>query len=190
MSLPEVFSRITSALDHAGVAYMLSGSFASAYYGAPRSTQDVDIVIEATPEELRFFVESLSSNQYYVDLETALEADRRQSMFNVIDLAAGWKIDLIIRKSRSFSREEFGRRQLISLQGAPIFIATVEDVVIAKLEWSKLGHSRRQIEDVAAILRARSDSLDHSYLEKWIDELELRQQWGDARTQAGLIEPG
>jgi hypothetical protein len=39
MSAQDVFRRITAALDQAGIAYMLSGSFASAYYGAPRSTR-------------------------------------------------------------------------------------------------------------------------------------------------------
>jgi len=52
MSTSDVFQRITAALDRAGIAYMLSGSFASAYYGAPRSTQDIDLVIEATPAQL------------------------------------------------------------------------------------------------------------------------------------------
>ena len=71
MSVPEVFQRITAALNQAGIAYMLSGSFASAYYGAPRSTQDIDLVIEATPAQLRAFVQGLPSNEYYVDVDAA-----------------------------------------------------------------------------------------------------------------------
>jgi hypothetical protein len=59
MSVSEVSRRITSALDLAGIAYMLSGAFASAHYGAPRSTQDIDLVIAATPAQLRAFVQSL-----------------------------------------------------------------------------------------------------------------------------------
>ena len=147
MTSSEVFRRITTALEQAGVAYMLSGSFASAYHGAPRSTQDIDIVIAANPEQLRTFVWSLPSGEYYADLDAALEAHTRQSLFNVIDLATGWKIDLIIRKSRAFSQEEFARRQLVNVQGLPLFVASAEDVVIAKLEWSKLAQSQRQIED-------------------------------------------
>ena len=42
MSVSEVFHRITSALDEAGIAYMLAGSFASAYYDVPRTTLDID----------------------------------------------------------------------------------------------------------------------------------------------------
>lgn len=188
MILPEVLQKITTALDRAGILYMLSGSFASAYYGAPRSTQDIDLVIAATPAQLRAFVQGLSSDTYYSDLDAALEAHKRQSQFNVIDQATGWKIDLIIRKSRAFSDEEFSRRRLVDLEGAPLFVATAEDVVIAKLEWSKLAQSQRQIEDVAAILRVRSGSLDDSYLERWIVELGLKKEWNDARRAAGLAD--
>jgi hypothetical protein len=180
MSVPDVFRRITKALGQAGIGYMLSGSFASAHYGVPRSTQDIDLVIEASPAQLRAFVESLSGNEYYADLDSALGAHKRQSMFNVIDLATGWKIDLIIRKSRAFSQEEFRRRQRASLHDVSLFVASAEDVVISKLEWAKLAQSRRQIEDAAAILRIRWDALDHSYLEKWIVELDLKMEWDDA----------
>src|ERR1700693_1403167 len=181
MSVPEVFRRMTAGLNRSGIAYMLSGSFASAYYGAPRSTQDIDLVIVATPAQLRAFVEGLSSAEYYADLDAALEAHRRQSLFNVIDLATGWKIDLIIRKSRAFSEEEFRRRQQFNLEDIPLFVASAEDAVVSKLEWAKLAQSQRHIEDVAGILRMRWELLDHSYLEKWILELGLKTQWNDAR---------
>ena len=188
MSAPQVFQRITAALDQAGIAYMLSGSFASAYYGAPRSTQDIDLVIAATPAQLRAFVQSLPSDEYYADLDAALAAHKRQSLFNVIDLATGWKIDLVIRKSRAFSQEEFRGRQLVNLQGLPLYVARAEDVVVSKLEWSKLAQSQRHIEDVAGILRIRWESLDRSYLEKWIVELGLEKEWHDARHAAGVSE--
>jgi hypothetical protein len=186
MSVQEVFKRITKALDRAGIAYMLTGSFASAYYGAPRSTQDIDLVIEATPVQMRTFIQGLASDEYYADLDEALEAHKRRSMFNVIDLATGWKIDLIVRKSRAFSQEEFRRRQLVNLQGLPLFVASAEDVVVAKLEWAKLAQSKRHIEDVAGILRMRWESLDRAYLEKWTLALGLETEWNDARSAADI----
>jgi hypothetical protein len=188
MSIQDVFQRITSALDQAGIAYMLSGSFASAYYGAARSTQDIDFVIHATSEQLRSFIGALPPSEYYADLDSALEAHQRQSMFNVIDQATGWKIDFIIRKSRPYSQEEFRRRQRVTLHGVALFMTTAEDAVISKLEWAKLAQSRRQIEDSAAILRARWDALDRSHLEKWVAELGLGSEWGDARQVAGISD--
>jgi hypothetical protein len=106
----------------------------------------------------------------------------------VIDLATGWKIDLIMRKSRAFSEEEFRRREETNLAGIPLFVATAEDAVVSKLEWAKLARSQRHIEDVAGILRMRWELLDHSYLEKWILELGLNRQWNDARRAAGIPE--
>ncbi len=187
MSIPAVFQRITAKLDHAGVAYMLTGSFAAAHYGVPRSTQDIDLVIETTATQLRDFVESLPSTEYYSDIDAALEAHRRESLFNVIDTTTGWKIDLIFRKSRLFSQEEFSRRRSVDLQGLRLFVASAEDVVVAKLEWAKLAQSHRQIEDAASILRLQWERLDQSYLEKWISELGLKEQWIAARRAAGLI---
>jgi hypothetical protein len=186
MSFPQVLRRITVELDRSGIAYMLSGSFASAYYGSPRSTQDIDFVIEATALQLRKFIEMLPSREYYSDLNAALESFQRESMFNVIDLDTGWKIDMIFRKSRAFSKEEFVRRRLLTIEGMPLYIASAEDVVIAKLEWAKLAQSARQIEDAAGILRVRGAELDRTYLENWIRGLELTTEWQAAQRLAQL----
>jgi hypothetical protein len=186
MSISEVLQRITRALDQNNIAYMLTGSFASAYHGTPRSTQDIDVIVEATPEQLRGLVHSLPVDQYYSDLDAALQAHRAESMFNVIDLSTGWKIDFILLKSRPFSREEFRRRVRVNLQGVSLFVASAEDIVVAKLEWSKLAQSQRQIDDAAAILRARRETLDRSYIEKWTKELHLEGEWDKARGAAGI----
>jgi hypothetical protein len=188
MSIRDVFQRIASALDQAGIPYMLSGSFAGAYYGAARSTQDIDIVIHPSPEQLRLLLNALPATLYYADLASALEAAQQQSMFNVIDQASGWKIDFIIRKSRPYSQEEFGRRRRVTVHGVPLFIVAAEDAVISKLEWAKRSQSQRQVEDVAAILRTRWDSLDKSYLQRWIEDLGLIEQLQAAKCSAMISD--
>ena len=97
---------------------------------------------------------------------------------NVIDLATGWKADFIIRKDRPFSREEFGRRQKVEMFGTAVFVATAEDTVVAKLEWARLGQSERQLRDVAAVVEVSGDGLDFEYVEKWVVELGLEDEWG------------
>jgi len=177
-----VLRRITTALDVAGIAYMLTGSFASAHHGAPRSTLDLDIVVAASPEQIKKFIGALPANEYYADLNSALDARSRESLFNIIDSLTGWKIDFIFRKSRRFSQEEFQRRKTIEFQGLELFVATAEDIVIAKLEWAKLAQSYRQLEDVADILRVRAGTLDRPYLDKWVAELDLASEWQKAQT--------
>ena len=46
-----------------------------------------------------------------MDLDAALEARKHQSLFNVVDMATGWKIDLIIRKSRPFCERAASRER-------------------------------------------------------------------------------
>jgi len=173
-----ILARIVAALDGANVPYMVAGSLASTHYSLPRSTFDVDIVIDPTLAALTSFVQALSPDAYYVDLESALEAFHLQRQFNVIDMATGWKVDFIIRKHRPFSVEEFRRRVATEMFGVSVHVATAEDTVIAKLEWAQLGGgSERQLRDVREIVDARGTDLDRGYVERWVDELGLRDEW-------------
>lgn len=94
---------------------MLTGSLASAFYAVPRATQDIDVVIEAQREGIERLIQGLLAAGWYADRDAALEAWRGQSQFNAIEPDTGWKPDFIVRKNRAYSREEFSRRERISL---------------------------------------------------------------------------
>lgn len=185
MSVQDAISRIVSVLDRCQIPYMLTGSFASVHYGSPRTTQDVDFIVSPADDQLRKFVSLLPSESYYVDVEAALEANRRRSMFNVLDLVDGWKFDFIIRKTRPFSEEEFRRRIPTELAGINLFVASPEDIIVSKLEWAKLGQSQRHIDDAAGVLKMKPEGLDRSYIAKWIDELGLHEQWEEVLAALG-----
>lgn len=103
MSQADLLRRIAALLGAAGVPYMVTGSVASATHGTARATRDIDLVIDPDRESLLRFVRSLPESEYYVSEEAALEALRLRRPFNVIDLATGWKVDLIVRRTRPFS---------------------------------------------------------------------------------------
>lgn len=72
---------------------MIAGSFASAAHGLPRTTQDLDVVIDPPDADaLESLVQSMAPEDYYVDGDAARDALRRRGMFNVIDQASGWKV--------------------------------------------------------------------------------------------------
>ena len=179
--LKPLLERIVAALTSAGIPYMVVGSFASMIHGDLRSTFDLDLVVDPSAEQLQALLQQLPEDQFYVDHDVARDALRRRGMFNVIDNATGWKIDFVIRKARPFSVEELRRRVPGVLRGVAVHAATPEDTIIAKLEWSKAGGSDRQLEDVAGILRVSGPTLDLAYIERWVEELELREQWTRAR---------
>ncbi|MBZ5525084.1 MAG: hypothetical protein LAP21_22900 [Acidobacteriia bacterium] len=182
----DVFLRVARALDTAGVPYMLTGGFASAYYGALRSTLDTDILVAPSPTHVVELVRELQALNFLVDPDAAVQASREQSMFSVLDGQTEWKTDFIFVKSRPFSEGEFSRRITFDFQGVPMFIATAEDIVLSKLESVKNGASLWLLQDAAIVLEKRWTSLDHAYLEKWIAELGLATEWQSALQQSGI----
>jgi hypothetical protein len=175
---------IVSELDRFAIPHMLAGSFASTYHGSPRTTNDIDLVIDPSRAALEGFVRGLDPERYYVGAEAARAAFERRGPFNVVLLDSGWKADLILRKERAFSRAEFGRRKPAEIAGVRVFVATAEDTIVAKLEWAQAGESERQLRDVAGILEVAGDTLDRAYLARWVSELGLGDVWARAEARA------
>jgi hypothetical protein len=180
----EFLLRVTTALDANAIPYMLTGSLASSMYGVPRATNDIDIVISATREQLMSIVQLFQRVGLTVAPEAAAAALRHKSQFNVVDLARGIKVDLIVRKDREFSVGEFARRETHEVEGIRLTIATPEDVLLAKLEWAKLGESEQQLVDAAGILTVQQGKLDTEYIERWVRDLGLAEQWEAVREKA------
>ena len=72
MTPAELFRTIIAILEHAGILHMLTGSFASAYHGAPRATQDIDLVIEANTDQVEALVRLLPPSDWYVDKDAEI----------------------------------------------------------------------------------------------------------------------
>lgn len=177
MTLHDLLSRLAPALERAAVPYMLTGSVAAAAHGKPRSTRDLDIVIAPTRPQLLALMEEFPAASYYADRQQALDALLHGSQFNVIDFATGWKVDFIIAEDSEYGRAAMGRRMVTEVLGTTVYVASAEDVVIAKLRWAKLGGSERQLEDAAGILAEQGPTLDLPYVEHWVSSLGLQQQW-------------
>lgn len=104
---------------------------------------------------------------------------------SAIDRRGIWKVDFIIRKLRPFSKKEFDRRRKIEILDVSVYAATPEDVLLAKLEWAKLGESERQIRDAAGIIEIQGENLDNEYIQRWAAALDIEDQLRTARATAG-----
>ena len=172
MATPEFLGAIVRLLDDTGIPHMVAGSVASSHHGEPRSTQDIDFVIDPTKPQLSQFLARLDPRRFYFN--DGVGALERRDMFNVIEPTTGIKADLIIRKLRPFSESEFSRRERVEILGVMTAVATVEDMILAKLEWAQSSESERQLRDVAAMMRVHPAGLDLTYLRRWADELGVR----------------
>jgi len=86
--------------------------------------------------------------------------------------------------SAPFSESEFARRRPVVLDDIELWVVSVEDLIIAKLDWARLGGSARQIEDVSRLIRAAGGELNAEYLNTWVGQLGLQSEWQLAKQSA------
>ena len=175
MTFADLIRQVIALLNRSAVPYMITGSLASSYHGEPRATRDLDIVIDPSPSALNVLVDNLRAADFYVDHDAASAALSERTQFNAIGPDA-MKIDFIVRKDRPFSITEFERRQPADLLGTKGFVASAEDLIVAKLEWAAATGSERQLEDVAGMVAA-STSLDEAHVEHWASRLGVLATW-------------
>ena len=162
-------------LESAGIPYAVCGSLSSSFHGQPRATNDADIIIAPTQDQLAKLLKSLETG-YYVSPEAVFEAMKICSMFNVIDSELGWKADLIFRKDNPYQLSEFNRRIRAKLMGIELWILSPEDVILSKLDWGKGGGSDLQFRDVFGVIKLQWDKLDWDYLRRWAKELGVEKK--------------
>jgi hypothetical protein len=172
MTDAELLQHVTDRLRAAGIEFMVVGSVASSYHGEPRFTHDIDVVIDATEEQLMCFVASFEG-PFYVSEVAARDAFRRRSMFNIIHPDCEFKADIIVAKGRDFDKSQFARRQPGRISGVAVDVASPEDIILAKLQWGVRADSEQQYKDAVGVAKACGAELDVPYLRRWAEDLRV-----------------
>jgi len=131
---------------------MFTGALAACYYGTPRTTMDVDIVMKVSPEDLRTkIVPALRKAELQVDearIDVALKSGFRIVTFR--DSKSPFSVDII------FSSKKLNKKAGTILD-LPTYYQTPEELVLAKLDMIKATIPREKTlkdeDDVRAILR-------------------------------------
>lgn len=168
---------------------MVAGSLGSSYHGEPRATQDIDVVIHPTKQQLEHFL-SLLDDSIYVNRDSVYEEFTRRGMFNVVDIESGWKADLVFRKDREFSEVEFSRRMSVDVDGVKTSMVSAEDVILSKLEWVRHGAGDCQIRDAVGVALIQWSALDRAYLQHWADQLGIEDLLTDVLSKASALLEG
>jgi len=173
-----VTRQVTAVLDALGVPYVIGGSLASMVYGMVRATMDVDIVAALQPHHIAALRDALGEQFYAPDESVLRQALERRSSFNLIHLGTMFKIDIFLPQERGFERQQLARRiaeRVGSESDDSVWILSAEDVILAKLEWFRLGgeSSERQWRDVLGVIKAQAQALDTDYLREWAGRLQV-----------------
>lgn len=184
----EVVETVARILEQLGIPYCVGGSVASAVYGFPRTTLDVDFVIDPRADQLDTLAGALEK-EFYVSRDAMREAFRDRRAFNAIHLETASKADLFLLGHDSFDREELDRRtpqQLTGPGGRPVMFKSPEDTVLRKLRWFRDGGevSENQWRDVLGVLLVQKGRLDEPYLDRWAAHLGVADLLVTAREEA------
>ncbi len=173
-------------LNCAEFSYYLTGSMASNYWGIPRTTHDLDFVIQLPPRAVEKIVSAFAPD-YFIDAASVRAAFQPPHEFNAIDTRSALKVDFWLPKPEPFDREMLSRRLRVTLFGEPAWITTAEDSILHKLVWNRITPSERQLADAAGVVAVQGSRLDQDYLKKWAQALAVSPELN--RLLRGEIKP-
>lgn len=178
MDPSELLRHVAGVLERLGFRYLVTGSTATIFFGEPRFTNDIDIVLDLPPARISELCAAFPAEDFYLSEESVRRAVARGGQFNLIHPRSGLKIDFIVATDTPFNRSRFARSR--RLTPGPDFQATFaspEDVILKKMEYYREGHSDKHLRDIAGVFRISGDQIDRVYLEEWIARLGLGEIW-------------
>ena len=168
--LASLLRRVTDLLERLSIPYHLTGGIVSSYYGDPRFTQDIDIVVHLFPEQIDGLIDQLK-DKYYISPESIEEAIRGKGLFQVLDNDTYIKIDFHVGEAIP---GELSRSNEVRLfKDVTARICSIEDALVSKLRWIKLG-SHRSRDDVIGMLHGEYP-IDFELVRKLSQELSVEQ---------------
>lgn len=179
----DLLVKVIDRLNQVNIPYMITGGIATIFYGRPRLTHDFDIVIDVGPEQIQRLIDTFEE-EFYISEEAVREAMDRHSMFNLIHLDSGIKVDFWMLQDDPFDRKRFGRRQRHAYSGREIVFSSPEDVVLKKLLWFKETEVERHLVDALGVLEVQQ-GLDVAYLKEWAERLTIKDLLNELLKKVG-----
>jgi Nucleotidyl transferase of unknown function (DUF2204) len=168
MTLEAAAGRMLGALTSAGIPHMLVGGFTSNFYGIPRATKDVDIVIQlADKQQLSALAKALGRD---FDFDTQVTFETLTGNIRHIVRLPGtpFVIELFELGDDAFQQRRFARRVTLVVPqiGQPVSFPTPEDVVVQKIRWGR----PKDLEDARDVLAVQGEDLEMRYIEMWCEK--------------------
>jgi len=135
----ELFLLFIRPLNQAGIRYVVTGSVAAIFYGEPRLTHDVDLVVFLKENDIRRLGEIFPSSDFHVPSTDviAVEASREQrGHFNIIHIDTGFKADIYLTGRDELNAWAFRGKRSVRFEGETVVLAPPEYVIIRKLEFT------------------------------------------------------
>ena len=153
---------VVKALEACGIPFLLTGSFASNYYGIPRSTRDADFVLQSQRAVAPEFAQQLGE-AFLLDPQLSFETNTGTFRQVLRHKKKTFKVELFLLSQDPHDQARFSRRRAVQLFERQVWLPSPEDVIITKLRWAR-GKDKDDARDVMAV---QQEKLDWPYVEEW-----------------------
>jgi hypothetical protein len=188
MASPDPFLFFTRIFGELRIPYLVSGSVASTFYGEPRMTYDVDIILFLKAEDVPRLESAFPPQQFYCPPGDAIRAELERSHrghFNLIHHATGFKADIYLSGSDPLHAWALERVRKVDFDGEVLALAPPEYVILRKLQFYREGRSTKHLRDIFRMLAGLGANCDRAALEKLIEEHGLAAEWAAAQAHSG-----
>jgi len=180
MAEADLIGLFAGPLESAGLPYMVTGATAAILYGQPRTTNDLDVVVELKVPDLPRLRAAFPENEYYLPPDDIIAIELRRTQrghLNVLHHESGFKADLYPISNDPLHHWAFPRFRSIRHGGQNIRFAPPEYVILRKLEFFREGQSTKHLGDIRAMLEMSEDAINRTMLDEWIVRLGLQPEW-------------
>jgi len=178
MDQSELLRFVVSVLDRLTLRYFVTGSTVTIFYGEPRFTNDIDVVVDLPAEMVQAFCRQFPEDDFYVSEEAAADAVRRHAQFNIIQPSSGLKVDVIVPPPSEFNSLRFARaRRVQAGEGWDASFSSPEDAMLKKMEFFRKGGSDKHLRDITGVLKTSGSEIDTAYIGQWAATLGLSDIW-------------
>jgi hypothetical protein len=169
---PEILQFVCSYLTENEIDYVVVGGVAVMYHGVPRTTVDIDLILQINDEEITAFVEFLNSKKFNVTAEDMRVALKEKSHSTVFFAKSLLRLDIQGVNSQ-FDRMTLDRAITAELFNTAIKLGTAEDTLINKI----LFQGEQDLRDALGILSRKQHELDFAYIESTCKQLGILDKW-------------
>lgn len=157
--IEEILTLVCNFLNENRVEYVIVGGMAVLFYGNPRTTLDVDYVIQLSDKDIPALVKFLQDNGFFADEYDMRSAIEEKSHCTVEDKETMFRLDIKGVYSEMDERALRNKKKT-ELDGTVIYIASPEDTIANKLLFSR----EQDFKDALGIYVRQYNTLDLEYL--------------------------
>lgn len=165
----ELLSKISNSLQKHNITYMVIGGQAVLIYGEARLTNDIDITLGVSIEELPKMLIIISQLKLNILVDNVENFVKKTMVLPVKDVKSGIRIDFIFSFS-SYERQAIKRAKSIKFGKSAVKFASLEDIVVHKI----IAGRTRDIEDIKSII-LKHPKYDQKYILKCLKEFDALQ---------------